>query len=147
MKTHTHFYLSFLLSFTLAAAPTNVWSSEGLIEHMGALQYFSHKTGLAIDNKNAKLAYFYAHETEETLEEVVKIKSFDGYPVGTMAKKILEPAFEELEDAIKAKNWSAASTRFDEMIDACNHCHKDTDHGYVKIARNKDNPYMQSFKP
>ena len=147
MNTLSRVYLPLLLSITLATAASSAWASEGLIDYMRTLQYFTHKTGLAIDNKNSKLTSFYAHEIEETLEEVEKIKTYDGHSIGAMAKKTLEPAFEKLEDAIEKNQWSATSDNFDKLLNACNQCHKDTDHGYIKIVRQTNNPYMQSFAP
>jgi hypothetical protein len=147
MKIYNRFCLPFLFSIGLATISSNTFAGEGLIDHMRGLQYFTHKTGLAIDQKNAKLSSFYAHEIEEILEEVEEIKNYDGHPIGAIAKKILEPAFYDLEESIKDKKWSEASTNFDKLINACNHCHRDTDHSYIKIVRQKDNPYMQSFAP
>ena len=114
---------------------------------MRSFQYFAHKTSLAIDYKNAKLASFYAHEVESILEEVKKIETFDDHPIAEHAISILEPAFVNLENAIKSKKWNKASARFDDLISACNECHRTTEHGYVKIKRQIDNPYMQSFAP
>ena len=114
---------------------------------MGAFQYYSHKTSLAIDHKNKKLASFYVHEIEHTLKDVMAIESFDDHPVGKLARNILHPAFEELEQALESDSWNAISGKFDQVIQACNHCHKTTDHGFIHIQKQSDNPYMQSFAP
>lgn len=148
MKKTNRLYVSLVFIITLQVAPfSSVSAGEGLIEYMGSLQYFAHKTGLAIDNKNTKLASFYAHEIEETLKEVEKIESFDGHKIGEMAKMTLEPALESLEDAIKSEQWPATSVSFDKLLNACNRCHQDAEHGYIKITRQTQNPYMQNFAP
>ena len=90
-----------LLSLTLIAGSASAEEAD-LIKYMGDLQLFSHKTGLAIDHKNRKLASFYVHEIEHTLEDVMKVESFDGHPVGKLAGDIIEPAFEKLEDALES---------------------------------------------
>lgn len=132
----------------LAAVTENLHAEEpDLIKHMAAFQYFGHKTALAIDSKNKKLASFYVHEIEHTLEEVMEIESFDGHPVGKLAGEIIQPAFENLEKALKTDSWDSVSKSFDKVIDACNYCHKTTDHGYIHVQKQTDNPYMQSFTP
>ena len=118
-----------------------------LVSHMSAMQYLSHKTGLAIDHKNPELAKFYAHELEEQIEQVEEIDSYDGHPIGDLTRSILVPAFEQLEAALDAGQWEKSSTSFDAFIDKCNDCHKSSDHDYIQIRRSTSNPYMQSFKP
>ena len=117
-----------------------------LVSYMSSLQYFAHKAGLAVSHKNQKLAAFYAHEIEEVIEKVEKVKSYDGFPVGNLAKSILLPAFEDFEAKLKAEDWKNASTAFDKVIDACNSCHRATEHGFIKINRGYDNPYIQFFE-
>ncbi len=57
-----------------------------LLAKMSQLQYLSHKAELAVDHENRPLAGFYAHELEETLEAVEEIESYDGHPIGELAK-------------------------------------------------------------
>ena len=139
---------SAFISSCLLLIPGSLLKAEeaDLIGHMSAFQYFTHKIGLSIDNKNKKLASFYVHEVEHTLEEVMAIKSFDGHPVGKLATTILQPALEQLEKDLKSTSWNQASAGYDKFIAACNQCHETTDHEYIRISRNRDNPYSQSFK-
>jgi len=116
-----------------------------LVQLMSSLQYFSHKLGLSIDSSNKELASFYAHEVEEVLEEAEKVMAYDGFPVGKMVESTVKPAFEKLEDAVKAANWKQADKAFDDLVSSCNSCHQATAHGYIKLERRRDNPYMQSF--
>ena len=139
--------LLLLVASMLPAGQLHASDNIDLISLMKSFQYFAHKTGLAIDHKNRELTSFYAHEIEETLKEVMKVKSFDGHSIGTLAKSVLKPAHEDLEKAIKSGSWEAVSNQFDAMLDACNRCHKTTDHIYIRIQRQHHNPYMQSFAP
>lgn len=118
-----------------------------LVSYMSSMQYFAHKTGLAIDHKNHKLAKFYAHELEEYIEKVEAVKSFDDQPIGNLARSILVPAFKEFEVALDAGKWDKSSAKFDTLIDKCNACHMTSDHGYIQIRRSTSNPFMQSFEP
>lgn len=117
-----------------------------LVENMSSLQYFAHKTALAIDAKNADVAGFYAHELEEFIEDTAKVESYDGHPVGKLVESMLVPSFESFEKALKSGDWKNTSKRFDEMLSTCNACHDKTEHGYITIERSSDNPFMQSFK-
>lgn len=116
-----------------------------LIDAMAALQYFTHKTSLAVDSKNAPLAKFYAHELEEILEELETVSSYHGQPIAKLAEAILHPSFHQLETAIKQQQWTQSSEALDAMIDSCNQCHQATQHGFIQIERLSHNPYFQKF--
>ena len=119
---------------------------EELVQYMSSLQYFAHKTSLALESHNKPLAAFYTHELEEVIEELEKVDSYDGYPVGDLVESKLEPSFEDFEAALKSENWNKASLKFDSLIQACNACHKATDHGFIRVERPSVNPFMQSFE-
>lgn len=118
-----------------------------LVEYMMRLQYFSHKAGLSIQAKNEPLTRFYLHELEEIIEKLKEVKDYDGYPISALAQQILEPAFEKLEKSVEAKQLTRAQADYEEMLHACNTCHKATAHGYIKIEKRFDNPFTQSFTP
>lgn len=139
--------LTLILTFIFGFSPAHASGDVALVEKMTALQYFSHKTTLAIDHKNAELANFYAHELEEIIEELETVKQYHGQPIAKLVKTILVPAFENLESNIKAKRWSASSNAADQLISSCNQCHQAADHGFIVIERRKDNPFLQSFTP
>lgn len=136
---------SLILALVLPSAAIADGNVE-LVENMSSLQYFAHKTALAIDAKNTEVAAFYAHELEEFIEDTTKIESYDGHPVGELVKTMLVPSFESFEKALKSGDWKKVSQRFDGMLNTCNACHDKTDHGYIFIERSNDNPFMQSFK-
>ena len=118
-----------------------------LVDYMMRLQYFSHKTGLSIQANNEPLTRFYLHELEEVIEKLKEVKVYDGYPIGTLAQQILEPAFEKLEISVEANQLSRAQADYEAMLHACNNCHQSTAHGFIKIEQRFDNPFMQSFAP
>ncbi len=117
-----------------------------LIGYMGNMQYMAQKTSLAIHARNQPLAGFYVHEIEEIIEELEKIDSFDGYPIGSLAKTLLVPSFEALEASVKAGDWDKADKTMDQLLISCNSCHETTEHGYIHIQRASMNPFMQSFE-
>lgn len=122
-------------------------SGEGeFISHMTRLQYFSHKLGLAIDSGNQDLQHFYAHEVEEQIEGALAIEQVDGIAVAKLMAQFLVPKFDNLEEALKAGESEVIDTRYDEMIESCNHCHRASQRQFIKVERRTDNPYMQSFE-
>lgn len=136
-----------LIGLVVVSCLSSVQASETpeLVRYMSALQYLTHKAGLAIQAENRPLSDFYAHEMEEVLEAVSKIPRYDGHPIGELADRLIEPAFHDLEEALDQGRWAEASTRYDALLDACNRCHAATNHGFIRIKRNDNNPYMQSF--
>jgi hypothetical protein len=130
------------------ALPAQVLADEELVTLMTAIQTHTHKLQLSLDHDNAELAAFYAHEVEELVEEISEISEYDGYPVGQLAGAMLQPIIDRLGDALSSGGGTAAANReLDTLVNACNACHIATDHGYIVIARNSANPYLQSFEP
>lgn len=137
--------ISILLHSCFAVHSSDASGKLELVEHMKQLQYFAHKLQLSVEADNKKLAAFYAHELEEVIEKVESVPSYDGHPVGEMTKTILLPAFKELEQNIKAQQGGAALESFGKLVNSCNKCHSLTQHEYIVIKKNSNNPYMQSF--
>ncbi|MEX2499731.1 MAG: hypothetical protein WD397_12750 [Wenzhouxiangellaceae bacterium] len=137
------------VSLCTGVAASGDGDDHDLIGNMGAMQYFSHKLDLSIHHQNRKLADFYAHEIEETLEETTEIPEYHGKPVGELAETMLSPAFERFDQALDAEDsdWSAIDAKFGELVNACNACHQATGYDYINIERTRSNPYMQSFQP
>lgn len=139
--------LDLLLLTSLFVAPAISTADEPpLIQHMKDLQYFMHKTALALDARNLELVKFYAHEIEETIEEVEEVEKFKDYNVEKMIKATLEPEFEKFEDLVDDKKLDRADSQFNKMIEACNQCHGSVKYAFIKIKRVTVNPYMQSFE-
>ncbi len=135
--------LAALISLTANASDDD----RELIDNMRLLQYFSHKASLSIDARNRELADFYVHELEEAVEETGSIESYDGHAIGELSSAMLRPMLESLEQALDDAEWSDISQAFDTMIQSCNSCHQATEHGYIRIQRSSENPWMQDFSP
>lgn len=135
-----------LLFWSMTPAHASETGAE-LVNYMHKLQHYAHKTGLAIDAGNSRLAKFYAHELEEFIEEVEQVAEYDGYPIGTLTQSIFLPALEGLETAIAGGDPATLSAAFDTLVEKCNACHEAAGHAYVRIRRTTHNPFMQSFEP
>ena len=136
--------MAFLISM-IATNTAMAGDDLSLVKAMGSLQYFAHKTSLAIDKQNMKLASFYAHEIEEIIEIIENIEEFKGYPISELIKNKLIPPFEKFENALKTHDWSNINKQFNLMINGCNLCHTATHHEFIKIERPNNNYFMQSF--
>ncbi len=136
--------LAIILSGSIGNAAAAGKGDVAFVQLMVNMQYFTHKLGLAIDAGNYPLAGFYVHEVEETLETLESVEQYQGYPIGSIARSKLAQPFERLEQAIKQKQ--DASSAYDALIDGCNKCHDATGREYLRIVRNPNNHYMQSFE-
>lgn len=136
-----------------AEADSEQASGEGasgeaeLARYMANLQRWTHKAALALEARNADLADFYLHEVEETVETVQEeAPTYEGYPVGELTGELLVPAVASLDTALDRGEWSAVDRRVEALQQACNECHRATDHGFVRIdLRDLPNPYAQRF--
>lgn len=129
-------------------APSSAEEAE-LAVHMADLQRWSHKTALALQARNPALADFYLHELEETLETIQEeAPTYEGHPVAELTDQLLVPRVEEVERALDERSWSLVDKRVNQMAEACNQCHAQTDHGFVRIdLEDVRNPYAQDFAP
>lgn len=136
-----------LLIAGMPAQPVRSDDETGLVTWMGRLQYFTHKLGLAVDAQNRALQAYYVHEVEEVIEQIEEIQETDGIEVGRLVKANLVPAFERLESAVEVGDQARVDLAYDELIGACNTCHKAANRPYIHIERRSDNPYLQNFAP
>lgn len=130
------------------AAPDSAEETE-LAVHMADLQRWSHKTALALQARNPALADFYLHELEETVETIQEeAPTYEGHPIADLTDQLLVPRVEELGRALDERSWSLVDKRVNQMAQACNQCHAQTDHGFVRIdLKDVPNPYVQDFAP
>ncbi|MFB6347059.1 MAG: hypothetical protein ABEK50_15145 [bacterium] len=119
-----------------------------IVPMMGQFQRFSHKMGLAVRQKNKPLAKFYLHELEEVYGELSTVKEAEGYPVGQMAKSILKPELNGMDEALKDPDWENVNKQYRSLITSCNNCHMATENEFIKITpRTTKSGYNQSFQP
>lgn len=121
-------------------------SDEPLAPYMGHFQRYVHKMALAIDAGNQPLAQFYADKVRENMTTVeTKFPKWQNFQVGSLVKAMLGAPMKPLEEAIKAGDMAKASGAYDTLIGGCNNCHVATQHQFVKVVREKGNPYFQNF--
>lgn len=105
-----------------------------LAKAMGYLQRYSHKLYLAGNNENWELSEFYAHEIEETIEEIEEAKVVDeGYDISALVGTMTNPAFEKVEKSILDQDAKAFADSYKLLVESCNACHQTTKHQFLKI--------------
>lgn len=119
-----------------------------LAKAMGYLQRYSHKLYLAGSNKNWELSKFYAHEIEETIEEIEGATVVDdGMDISALVGTMTNPTFEKVEKAIHERDAEAFANSYKLLIQSCNACHQTTKHQFIKIEiPSETNPFIQNFK-
>jgi hypothetical protein len=139
--------LAALIAHAQVANADEAHGDEDFVSHMTRMQYFTHKLGLAVSAQNTELQGYYVHEVEEVVEAVSEVDEYKGIEVGRLVKTILVPALEGLEVAMAEGTQEQVDEAYGGMLQACNTCHRTSNHGFLRIERQAENPYMQSFAP
>jgi hypothetical protein len=118
-------------------------------EQMGYLQRYVEKLYFAGQARNWELADFYAGEVGETEDDIMGARVVkDGVEVSKLMATVLPPAERAVEDAVRAKDAPAFQTRYEALVNACNACHLDAKHGFMKITiPERPSVTNQSFSP
>ena len=115
---------------------------------MGQLQHHSSKLGYAIQGRHAELADFYLHETEDSLEAIRDVETYEGMPIAHPVGVIMDPLLPPLEKAVDSADWGAARESYEALVAGCNRCHTATEHGFLVILPAEgEPPFDQLFTP
>lgn len=105
-----------------------------LAKAMGYLQTYTHKLYLAGKNENWELSDFYAHEIEETIEEVEEANVIDdGKDISALIGSMTKASFEMVEQSIDDEDSEAFAKSFKLLIASCNACHQATEYEFITI--------------
>ena len=134
------------LSVCRAPAPPPAAAEPELAVLMGELQRHSAKLGYAIAGRNRPLAAFYLAESEEALEAVRAVESWEGMPIAHPLGAIVDPLLPPLVAAVEAERWEAADGAYRVFLDGCNRCHAATEHEFLIVTPPAGPaPYNQRF--
>lgn len=135
--------------------PEHAEEAEELAHLMAYVQRYAEKLYFAGMADNAALAEFYAHELEETVDDIAAGGYEEGgRDVGEAIEELFEPRLEGVEAAIAAQALSPNAedaralfeARYRVLVEGCNACHEATDHGYIRIVVPETSGYPnQSF--
>jgi hypothetical protein len=103
---------------------------------MITIQLHAAKLWFAAKASNWELAAYELHELEETMGAVTKLDvEKNGVKISNVMDAVLKTQIAELDKSIEAKNQSAFQKSYDETLSACNGCHTESGHRFIKIVR------------
>jgi len=125
--------------------------TPGLGEIMTLQQMRHSKLWFAGKAGNWVLAAYELKELREGFDDVAKFHPIhDGapMPLTQLVPDMMDPAIEELDEIIGARDPRRFVAGFDELTNACNACHEATNFGFNVVQRPSQNPYAnQVFDP
>lgn len=115
---------------------------------MSRMQTYMQKLHFAGQHENWKLAQFYTHELEETMEDIIKHKVMDdGKDISDLVSKMAFPNIEKLEKTIKSEDKVSFVEGYQLLLRSCNNCHIASNHEFIKIMTPKNEEAInQDFK-
>lgn len=115
---------------------------------MARMQTYMQKLHFAGQNQNWKLAQFYTHELEETMEDIIEHKvTDDGKDISDLVKIMAFPNIEKLEKTIESKDKVSFVEGYQLLLRSCNNCHVASNHEFIKITTPKNEDFInQDFK-
>ncbi len=102
---------------------------------MFRLQVHADKLWHSGEAQNWPLAGFYIHEIEETVEEIAQAKIVeDGHNISALVGMTsIQSPLRAMSKSVEAEDEEAFAAAYVELVDGCNSCHGETDHGFIHI--------------
>jgi hypothetical protein len=117
-------------------AALEVRSPPGLGEFMTAMQLHMGKLWFAGKADNWDLARYELDELRETMEAAQNLHSTkNGLDISQMLAAVGQSQINQLATAIDEKYQNRFTQAYDEALSACNGCHEESGHRFIKITR------------
>ena len=114
----------------------DVKSSPGLGEFMTTMQLHMGKLWFAGKADNWDLAGYELDELRETMDAAQNLHSTkNGVDISKVLAAIAQSQISQLATSIEKKNQSHFTHAYDEALSACNGCHEESGHRFIKITR------------
>jgi hypothetical protein len=111
-------------------------SSPGLGEFMTTMQLHMGKLWFAGKADNWDLARYELDELRETMEAAQNLHSTqNGVDISKVLAAVDQSQITQLATSIEKKNQSHFTHAYDEALSACNGCHEESRHRFIKITR------------
>jgi hypothetical protein len=118
-----------------APAP-DVGSSPGLGEFMTTMQLHMGKVWFAGKASNWDLARYELDELREAMEAAQSLHvTKNGVDISKVLAAVSQSQISPLSEAVDKKNQSNFAHAYDEALSACNGCHEESGHRFIKITR------------
>ncbi|HUO53665.1 MAG TPA: hypothetical protein VMU18_02910 [Rhodoblastus sp.] len=123
--------------------------SPDLAEIMSGVQLRHFKLAFAGKLKNWPLADYELAQLRKNFGDAARFHpEFETVPVAKLIKEFSEPALDEVDAALKAKDEAAFNKAFGRLTEACDSCHKAAGKGFIKIRVPTASPFSnQVFEP
>ena len=118
-----------------APAP-DVSSSPGLGEFMTTMQLHMGKVWFAGKSSNWDLARYEIDELREAMEAAQNLHATkNGVDISKVLAAVNQSQISQLSEAVDKKNQRNFTHAYNEALSACNGCHEESGHGFIKITR------------
>ena len=103
---------------------------------MMATQVRHAKLWFAGEAQNWELAEYEINEIKEGLEDASRLHpTLDGLPIAELIRANTEAPLDDLSKAVETKKSAEFIVAFDKLTTACNTCHIEARHAFIKIER------------
>ena len=106
------------------------------------------KVGLGGQLRNWDYVAYEIHELEEAFERIERaVPRYRNVAMSDLLK-LVQPSIEALEASVKARDGAQLDVAYDQLTQACNACHRSTEHAMIVIQAPKISPFPdQNFAP
>jgi len=110
--------------------------ATGLGDFMTTIQLHAGKLWFAAKAANWDLAEYELDELKETMETAKSLKVENRrVEISNVLDSILQTQIAQLAESIKRKSLSEFQKSYDETLSACNGCHTESGHKFIRIIR------------
>jgi hypothetical protein len=106
------------------------------------------KVGIGGQVRNWDYIAYEIHELEEAFERIERaVPRYRNVAMSDLLK-LVQPSIEALEASVKARDGAKFDVAYDQLTQACNACHRSTEHAMIVIQAPKTSPFPdQNFAP
>jgi hypothetical protein len=110
--------------------------APGLGEYMTTIQLHASKLWFAARAANWDLAEYELDELKETMEAAKSLNAEkNGVKISNVLDSVLQTQVAQLAESIKRKSSTEFQKSYDETLSACNGCHTESGHKFIRILR------------
>jgi hypothetical protein len=110
--------------------------TPGLGEFMTTIQVHAGKLWFAAKAANWELAQYELDELKETMEAAKSLNAEKGgVKISNVLDSVIKTQIAQLSESIKRQSSSQFQKSYDETLSACNGCHTESGHKFIRIIR------------
>jgi len=110
--------------------------APGLGEFMTTIQLHAGKLWFAAKTANWDLAKYELDELKETMEAAKSLNAEkNGVKISNVLDSVLQTQIAKLAESINRKSSTEFQKSYDETLSACNVCHSESGHNFIRVIR------------